>query len=68
MWALRRRRHRRMEEKPMWVPPTTVKTPAVYVGEMEGCDARRELPADTAAHEMVTGGSTRKQNGTAELA
>ncbi|KAL9012783.1 MAG: hypothetical protein Q9173_002474 [Seirophora scorigena] len=68
VWALRRRCNKPMEEKPMWVPPTTVKRPAVYVGEMEGSNARREFPTDTAAHEMVTGGPTPKPHGMAELA
>ncbi|KAL8754326.1 MAG: hypothetical protein Q9184_005147 [Pyrenodesmia sp. 2 TL-2023] len=67
IWALKRRRNRPMNQKPMAVPHADTKPP-LYVSEMEGSNARGELPAHTGFHELSTGGPPMKQHRTVELA
>ncbi|KAL9601998.1 MAG: hypothetical protein Q9219_002106 [cf. Caloplaca sp. 3 TL-2023] len=62
IWAVRRRRNRPMDEKHGW---TSQKPPALY-GEMEGSNARQELPAPV-GHEMATERPIPRQHHAAEL-
>lgn len=67
IWALKRRRNTPMNQKPMAVPHADTKPP-LYASEMEGSNARGEMPADTGIQEMSTGGRPMKQHRTVELA
>ncbi len=67
IWAMKKRRNRPMNQKPMMVPHADTKPP-VYAGEMEGSNAHGELPTDAGIHEMGTGGTPMKQHRTVELA
>lgn len=64
IWALRRRWNRSMDQKHMGAPFAPKKLP--LYGEMEGSDARQELPTRV-GHEMAAEGPDAKQHRAAEL-
>lgn len=65
LWFLKRRKSKETSEKGPWIPYATSSEPG-YFSEMEGANARMELPAPL-GHEMPTEASRMKKYQVHEL-